>query len=112
MRIFCSKCDKTFKGDGGLQWHLENIHGRAGRESTPDRMLVCSPAAQQFVDQVATKTGLPMREALDLMIAVAIDDDSLEPVLETWDPAVTGPENAPWCLPLSVVNYKGQRIVL
>ncbi|MDP2858752.1 MAG: AAA domain-containing protein [Bacillota bacterium] len=28
-KILCSQCGKTFRGERGLDWHLERIHGRA-----------------------------------------------------------------------------------
>lgn len=109
----CSRCGKPFKGESGLAWHLERAHARAGSpENVPSGFVPCSSAASEFIKQVVAKTGLPAPEALDVLIAAAINDEYMEPMLDTWDPAKSGSENAPWWLPLSVLTPSGQRITL
>lgn len=76
------------------------------------RVLACSPPAYRLVAVVAGKTGLPMWEALDLLIACAIDDDLLEPVLDTWDFSLSSEKNAFFWLPLSHLDYQGNLIEL
>ena len=112
-RFQCSQCDKTFKGERGLAWHLEHAHTQAGRyQSAPQSAVPCSPAANEFINQVAAKARLSKQEALDVLVSSALDNELLESVLDTWDPAITGPENASWWLPLSVIDHQGQRITL
>ena len=112
-RFQCTQCGKTFKGERGQAWHLEHAHMQAGSyQSTPQSAVPCSPAANEFINQVAAKARLSMQEALDVLVSSALDNGLLQSVLETWDPAITGPENAPGWLPLSVRDHQGQRITL
>jgi hypothetical protein len=111
--IQCLVCGKVFKGEPGRGWHMARAHGDLPMtQSASPRAVQCSLSARQFISQVEAKTGLNTEEALDLLIACALNDQVLEPVLDIWDPSESGAENAPFWLPLLDRDYQGKLIIL
>ena len=105
-KIPCSRCEKSFKTGGGLHWHLTHAH-RAAHRSAPQRVLPCSDAAMRLIIKVVETTGLPVWEAVDLLVAAALDNDIWESMLDTWDASQTDAQNAPYWLPLRAEDYQG-----
>ena len=112
-RIDCPLCDKTFKNRSGLSWHKKHIHDESSISQAGSQcMISCSPALIELVGQVVDRTNLPIPDALDFLVATGLDHPTMEGTLDTWDPALTGAQNAPYWLPLQTVDYKGDKIEL
>ena len=112
-RIACPLCDKTFKNQSGLSWHKTHIHDEPGiSQAASQGMIPCSPAVIEFVGQVIERTNLSIPDALDFLVATGLDHPTMEATLDTWDPDLTGAQNAPYWLPLDVVDYTGDKIDL
>ena len=112
-RIACPLCDKTFKNQSGLSWHNKHIHDESGMSQAASQgMILCSPAVIELVSQVVEKTNMSVPDALDFLVAAGLDDIWLEATLDTWDLALTGIQNAPYWLPLDVVDHMGNKIDL
>ena len=58
-RITCKECDRTFKGESGLEWHLRHVHSETGRDNQSGRACmaqVTSEPEPPFGEPPATPT--------------------------------------------------------
>ncbi len=106
-RIPCPYCERNLKTESGLRWHVTHAHAnKALPRSSPPGVLPCSEAAIGLIAALAERTGLARWEAVDLVVAAAMDHDVWESIIDVWDTSQTGAWNAPMWLPLRLEDYR------
>ena len=58
QKFTCTQCERTFKGESGLEWHLRHVHGETARDNQSARASM----AQETPEKRKT-TFAELREA-------------------------------------------------
>lgn len=61
QKFTCTQCERTFKGESGLEWHLRHVHGETARDNQSARASMAEETPEKrkatFAElQEATKT--------------------------------------------------------
>ena len=80
-KVNCPECDKTFKTESGLQWHLEHVHNRLKSEADSESLVVeeakpTKQESQKDYDQSISELKRELEEMLNTRLKIFTERDA------------------------------------